>query len=53
MADHSDHGEITYTIADGNDYQAHEHTYESFTKLVKIATAAVAFILIMMAIFLT
>ena len=24
MADHSDHNEVTYTIADGNDYPAHE-----------------------------
>ncbi|MDE2331039.1 MAG: aa3-type cytochrome c oxidase subunit IV [Bradyrhizobium sp.] len=53
MADHSDHGEVTYTIADGNDYPAHEQTYEGFIRMVKIGTSAVAFVLIMMAIFLT
>jgi hypothetical protein len=53
MADHSDHSEMTYTIADGNDYPAHEETYEGFLKLVKIGTSAVIFVLIMMAIFLT
>jgi hypothetical protein len=53
MADHSDHNEVTYTIADGNDYPAHEETYEGFIKLVKIATCVVVFIVSMMAIFLT
>jgi hypothetical protein len=53
MADHSDHSETTYSIAEGNDYQAHEQTYEGFIKLVKIGTSVVAFIVIMMAIFLT
>ena len=51
MADHQP--EVTYTIADGNDYPAHEQTYEGFIKLVKIATAAVVVIVSMMAIFLT
>lgn len=49
----ADHGEVTYSTADGNDYQAHEATYEGFIKLVKYGSAAVAFIVIMMAIFLT
>lgn len=37
----------------GNDYIAHEQTYEGFIKLVKYGTAAVVIILILMAIFLT
>ena len=53
MADHSDHHEVTYTIADGNDYQAHEQTYEGFIMLVKYGTAAVVVILALMAFFLT
>jgi len=49
----ADHGEVAYTTADGNDYPAHEATYEGFIKLVKYGAAAVALILILMAIFLT
>jgi hypothetical protein len=49
----SDHSEIAYTTADGNDYPAHEQTYEGFIKLVKYGSAAVIFIVAMMAIFLT
>jgi aa3 type cytochrome c oxidase subunit IV len=49
----AEHSEVAYTTADGNDYAAHEQTYESFIKLVKYGTAAVVFILAMMAIFLT
>ena len=49
----AEHKEITYTTADGNDYQAHEQTYEGFIMLVKYGSAAVIFILAMMAIFLT
>jgi hypothetical protein len=45
--------EIAYTTADGNDYPAHEATYLTFVNLVKYGSAAVAFIVIMMAIFLT
>lgn len=48
----ADHGEVAYTTADGNDYPAHEATYEGFIKLVKYGSAGVAFIVIMMAIFL-
>ena len=48
----ADHGEVTYTTADGMDYPAHEATYEGFIKLVKWGTASVALILILMAIFL-
>jgi hypothetical protein len=49
----ADHNEVAYTAADGNDYQAHEQTYEGFVTLVKYGTATVALILILMAIFLT
>jgi hypothetical protein len=31
----ADHSEVAYTTADGNDYIAHEATYEGFIKLVK------------------
>jgi Bacterial aa3 type cytochrome c oxidase subunit IV len=48
----ADHSEVAYTTADGNDYAAHEQTYEGFIKLVKYGTAAVIVILVLMAIFL-
>jgi Bacterial aa3 type cytochrome c oxidase subunit IV len=48
----ADHSEVAYTTADGNDYVAHEQTYEGFIKLVKYGTAVVVVILILMAIFL-
>jgi Bacterial aa3 type cytochrome c oxidase subunit IV len=48
----ANHGEVAYTTADGNDYAAHEATYEGFILLVKFGSAAVALILILMAIFL-
>ncbi len=46
------HSEVAYSTADGNDYSAHEQTYEGFIKLVKYGTASVVLILILMAIFL-
>jgi hypothetical protein len=49
----ADHSEVAYTTADGNDYVAHEQTYEGFIKLVKYGTGSVVIILILMAIFLT
>lgn len=49
----ADHSEVAYTTAEGNDYEAHEQTYEGFIMLVKYGSAAVALILILMAIFLT
>jgi Bacterial aa3 type cytochrome c oxidase subunit IV len=49
----AEHNEVAYTTADGNDYVAHEQTYEGFIKLVKYGTAAVIFIVAMMALFLT
>ncbi|MGJ5176633.1 aa3-type cytochrome c oxidase subunit IV [Bradyrhizobium oligotrophicum] len=48
----ANHGEIAYSTADGNDYVAHEATYEGFIKLVKFGTIGVALIVILMAIFL-
>ncbi len=49
----ADQGEVAYSTADGNDYVAHETTYEGFIKLVKYGTGAIVCILILMAIFLT
>ena len=49
----AEHNEVAYTTADGNDYPAHEETYEGFIKLVKCGTGAVIFIRARMAIFLT
>jgi hypothetical protein len=48
----ADHSEVAYTTADGNDYMAHEETYEGFIMLVKYGTIAVAIILALMAYFL-
>jgi hypothetical protein len=48
----ADHGEVVYATADGNDYAAHEATYEGFIKLVKYGTGAVVVVLVLMAIFL-
>jgi Bacterial aa3 type cytochrome c oxidase subunit IV len=49
----AEHNEVAYTTADGNDYVAHEQTYEGFIMLVKYGSATVIFILAMMALFLT
>jgi Bacterial aa3 type cytochrome c oxidase subunit IV len=46
------HNEVAYTTADGNDYPAHEQTYEGFIMLVKYGSAAVIIILALMAYFL-
>ena len=46
----AEHNKVAYTTADGNDYPAHEQTYEGFIKLVKYGTAAVVFIVATMAI---
>ena len=48
----ADHGEGVYATADGNDYAAHEATYEGFIKLVKYGTTTVVLIVVLMAIFL-
>ncbi|OYU90032.1 aa3-type cytochrome c oxidase subunit IV [Rhodopseudomonas boonkerdii] len=49
----ADHGEVAYTTADGNDYPAHEQTYEGFLMLVKWGTISVVAIVALMGIFLT
>ena len=49
----ADHAEMAYSTAEGNDYAAHEQTYEGFIKLVKYGTGSVVLILALMAIFLT
>ena len=48
----SDHGEVQYATADGNDYAAHEQTYHSFITLVRTILIVVVVILIGMAYFL-
>ena len=48
----ADHGEVAYTTADGNDYPAHEATYEGFLALVKWGLISVIVLLILMAYFL-
>lgn len=49
----ADHSEVAYTTADGNDYAAHEATYEGFIKLVKYGTTAVVVVVALMGYFLT
>ncbi|TMK40838.1 MAG: aa3-type cytochrome c oxidase subunit IV [Alphaproteobacteria bacterium] len=49
----AEHNEVAYSTADGNDYPAHEQTYEGFITLVKYGTFTVAIILALMAYFLT
>lgn len=48
----AEHNEVAYTTADGNDYPAHEQTYEGFIALVKYGTITVVIILALMAYFL-
>jgi len=48
----SDHGELEYATATGNDYPAHEETYRHFVGLVKWSVGIIATILILMAYFL-
>lgn len=49
----ADHSEVAYTTADGNDYPAHEQTYEAFVALFKYGTIAVVVIVALMGFFLT
>ena len=49
----ADHSEVAYTTADGNDYVAHEQTYEGFIMLVKYGTVSVVLIVALMGYFLT
>ena len=48
----SDHGEVEYATATGNDLAAHEATYRNFITLVKVCTLTVVVIVILMAYFL-
>jgi len=48
----ADHREVEYATADGNDYAAHEGTYQLFLKLTKWITGFVIVLLILMAYFL-
>ena len=48
----ADHGDVEYATATGNDYAAHERTYESFITLVKVVVAALTVIVILLAYFL-
>jgi hypothetical protein len=47
----ADHGELEYATADGNDYPAHEETYLSFVRMVKIGIVTVVIIVILLAYF--
>ena len=47
------HGTPEYSVAEGNDYDAHEQTYLTFLSLMKWVMAAIVVILIGMAYFLT
>jgi hypothetical protein len=44
----ADHGAPVYSTAKGNDYPAHENTYEGVMALSKIGTASVIAILVCM-----
>ena len=48
----SDHGEVEYALATGNDYPAHEQTYRSFITLVQVSLIVIVLIVIGMAVFL-
>jgi hypothetical protein len=48
----TDHGELEYASATGNDYPAHEQTYRNFVTLVKGIMAVVVVIVILLAFFL-
>lgn len=48
----SDHGELEYALATGNDYPAHEQTYRNFITLVKVSMTVIVIIVIGMAYFL-
>jgi hypothetical protein len=46
------HGDTTFGTAEGNDYAAHEASYEGFIKLLKYSTFTVIAVVVLMAIFL-
>jgi hypothetical protein len=50
--DMSDHGELTYSTAEGMDDRAHEETYKSFVKIGTIGAGVVITIVVLLAIFL-
>ena len=47
------HGAPEYSVAEGNDYAAHEQTYLSFLTLVKWVMGFVILVVVGMAYFLT
>jgi hypothetical protein len=47
-----DHSEMVYSTAEGMDYSAHEQQFKTFIKIVMTATATIATIVVLMAIFL-
>jgi hypothetical protein len=46
----ADHGEVQYASAQGNDYPAHEHQYETFTHIVVLGICHVVNIVLALAI---
>ena len=52
VADLAAHGNPEYSLAEGNDYPAHEQTYVNFLALVKWGIIVIVLILIGMAYFL-
>ena len=48
----ADHGEVEYATAEGNDYPAHEQTYDNFITMVKVALVHIVIIVVLMAYFL-
>ncbi len=46
------HGSPEYSVAEGNDYPAHEQTYDGFIALVKWGTISVIVTVALMAYFL-
>lgn len=46
----ADHGEVQYASADGNDYPAHEHQYETFVHIVIVGICHVVNIVLALAI---
>ena len=48
----ADHGKTEYATAEGNDYPAHEATYELFLQMTKYLVIFVVILLVLMAYFL-
>jgi hypothetical protein len=49
----TDHAEVEYSTATGNDYAAHEQTYRTFISLTKVMMVIIVVIVVLMAYFLT